>query len=261
MAAVDKALKNGSLNGKEHSKEEIAELKRSGVYKERYSQFIQMPMWDSEVCLDAFVGAWKEKFANEVCSKCSRKLALHGFEAAFALQKTRICDILDVQDHNIKLRPKPGSRHDLQRWRSSRGAHVEVFHGPSKHFANLDSNWRLFQALQMEGIARYNAERREENLQAVGPDGDESARAATRVPHFLPWLHRERNRLSQAVGRASVPYPHESTERPKDNGERFLMEYAFEQADRKKNVLSWPDTPRPSVTSSLHVAAHALHAY
>ena len=66
-------------------------------------------------------------------------MALSGFVAAFALQLQRIPDLIDMADHNVELRPKPGSKHTLRRWRSTRGAKVEVIHGPSKRFANQDS--------------------------------------------------------------------------------------------------------------------------
>ena len=84
----------------------------------------------------------------------------------------------------------------------------------------------------MEGYVRMNAERREEAKQLVGPDGDDSARAATRVPHFRPWLLQERNRLALAAGHP-LPYPDECAHLPPDNGELFLMEYAYAQAARR----------------------------
>ena len=55
------------------------------------------------------------------------------------MQLQRIPDLIDMADHNVELRPKPGSKHTLRRWRSTRGAKVEVIHGQSKRFANQDS--------------------------------------------------------------------------------------------------------------------------
>jgi len=86
----------------------------------------------------------------------------------------------------------------------------------------------------MEGTTRYNARRREEAKQQVGAGGDDSARAATSVPHFRPWVWRERNRLASQAG-LPQPYPKVGTTRPTDNGERFFMEYAFEQATRRRD--------------------------
>ena len=42
--AVDRALRNGTLNGKEHEPEDIQELKDSGVYMRRYRKFIRRPL-------------------------------------------------------------------------------------------------------------------------------------------------------------------------------------------------------------------------
>ena len=75
----------------------------------------------------------------------------------------------------------------------------EIYHVSSKHHSNLGTNWRTFQAQQMEGLCRFNAERGEENRQSVGADGDDSTRVETRVPHYRPWLQRERNNLALAA--------------------------------------------------------------
>ena len=166
-------------------------------------------------------------------AKTQLPVKLPDFDDALALQLTRVPDIVDKVDHNYEIRPKPGSKHKLRRWRSSRGAKVEIYHGQSKHYGNLGTNWRTFQAQQMEGAARFNADRGEENKQSVGVDGDASTRAETRVPHYRPWLQRERNRLAVAAG-FEPPYPEVPFERPADNGERFYVEYAFEQEERRK---------------------------
>ena len=92
-----------------------------------------------------------------------------------------------------------------------------------------------------EGASRYNADRREDALQAVGPDGDDSARAATQARHYRTWLFRERNVLASDAG-FPVPYPLMALERAADNGERFYLEYFFEQEERNRNVPC--DAPR-----------------
>ena len=232
ISDVEEALSDRTLNGHEHTPAEIDELKKSGVFWDRYCEYTRKTMHKRVSTMVKKARAWETKYANADDPKSSRKMALSGFAAAFALQLERIGDLIDMADHNVELRPKPGSKHKLRRYRSTRGAKVEVIHGPSKRFANQDSVWRLFQALHMEGYVRMNAERREEAKQLVGPDGDDSARAATRVPHFRPWLLQERNRLALAAGHP-LPYPDECVHLPPDNGELFLMEYAYAQAARR----------------------------
>ena len=70
-----------------------------------------------------------------------------------------------MRDHNHELRPKPGSTHSLRSWRSSRGAKIEVFHDPSKHFGKLGMETKPFQAVPMGGATRFNARRIEEAKQ------------------------------------------------------------------------------------------------
>ena len=233
MAEVDEALKDGSLNGKKHTQAEIGELKDSGLYYDRYAEYCRKSV-RGKAALEQRAAAWKRDHVDKVDEKTGFIMALKPFERTFKTQLNRIDDIIDVEEHAIQLRPKPGSKHNLKRWRSTRGAKVESFHNSSKHFANLGTKWKTFQALQLEGACRFNADRREDSKQIVG-DGDVSARAETRVAHYRPWLRRERNRLALAAG-FDLPFPEDGLERPEDTGELFYMEYAFEQARRKANL-------------------------
>ena len=83
----------------------------------------------------------------------------------------------------------------------------------------------------MEGVCRDNVDRREDAKQFIGEDGDESARALTRVAHYRPWVRRERNILAEKAGQPQ-PYPVDGKVRPADNGERFYYEYHLAQQKR-----------------------------
>ena len=231
---VEAALRDGTLNGTRHSDAAIAEMEKNGVFWSRYSEFIRKYVHKSSGTIEKNLREWVEKYADIVDPRNGRKLGMNGLREAVKLQLEKAKFLVDVEDHNVELRPKPGSKHSLTRWRSSRGAKVEIYHGSSKYFANQGTNHETFQALQMEGTTRYNARRREEAKQQVGAGGDDSARAATSVPHFRPWVWRERNRLASQAG-LPQPYPKVGTTRPTDNGERFFMEYAFEQATRRRD--------------------------
>ena len=188
MTHVETALRDGTLNGTAHSDAAIAEMKKNGAFWSRYSVFIWKYVHKSSETIEQKLREWVAKYADIVDPRNDRKLGMNGLCEAVKLQLEKAKFLVDVEDHNVELRPKPGSKHSLTRWRSSRGAKVEIYHGSSKYFANQGTNHETFQALQMEGTTRYNARRREEAKQQVGAGGDDSARAATSVPHFRPWV-------------------------------------------------------------------------
>ena len=236
IIAVEDALENGTLDGtnkgKGHSPEETKAMKDSGKFYRLYVVYIRKTVRPASVIRRKMV-EWKAKYTDAVDPKIGLPLATPGFDDQFERCLGLVEHLVDVAgvDSNYAERPKPGSKHTLTRWRSSRGAKVETFHLASRHYANLGTNARATQALQMEGFCRDNADRREDAKQFVGEDGDESARALTRVAHYRPWVRRERNILAEKAGQPQ-PYPEDGKVRPADNGERFYYEYHLEQEKR-----------------------------
>ena len=236
IIAVEDALENGTLDGtnkgKGHSPEETKAMKDSGKFYRLYVVYIRKTVRPASVIRRKMV-EWKAKYTDAVDPKIGLPLATPGFDDQFERCLGLVEHLVDVAgvDSNYAERPKPGSKHTLTRWRSSRGAKVETFHLASRHYANLGTNARATQALQMEGVCRDNADRREDAKQFVGEDGDESARALTRVAHYRPWVRRERNILAEKAGQPQ-PYPEDGKVRPADNGERFYYEYHLEQEKR-----------------------------
>ena len=141
----------------------------------------------------------------------------------------------------MELRPELGSKPSLTRWRSSRGAKVEIYHGSSRYFANQfvnqGTNHGTFQILKMVGTARLNAGPCEEAKQQAG-----ATTTTARVPHLrraaLPAVGCGGSATaSGAEPRLPQPHPYVGTTRPTNNGERSFMGYAFEQATPpKKNT-------------------------
>ena len=168
IAAVETALRDGTLNGTVHSAAVIDEMKTSGVFWSRYSEFIRKYVHTSSGTIEKMLREWLMKYADIVDPCTNRKLGMNGLREATQLQLEKAKHLVDVEDHNVELRPKPGSKHRLTRWRSSRGAKVEIYHGSSKYFANQGTNHETLQALQMDGTTRFNARRREEAKQQVG---------------------------------------------------------------------------------------------
>jgi hypothetical protein len=179
------------------------------------------------------VTEWADRFGSRVDPKFGHTLAKSGFGEDLERELKLAEFLVDLEDHNIEVRPKPNSKHNLPSFCSSRGGKVEIFHNPANHFANLGCRAKLYQALQMEGTTRHNADRREDAKQQVGPDGDNSARKATSVAHYRPWVRVECNKLAVAAGHAQ-PYPEDGCVRPVDNDERFFFEYAVQQEEREK---------------------------
>ena len=162
-------------------------------------------------------------------------LARDEFSETLRRELNLVIHIVDLQEHTIIVRPPPGSKFQAPSYRSSRGEKVEIGHAQLKHFANLGMRPKLFQALTMEGIVRDNADRREAAKRFVDDDGDTSSMKITTAPrHHRPWLRRERNVLADEAG-FQIPYPDDGFKPPEDNGERFLMEYAYQQAKRRRS--------------------------
>ena len=162
-------------------------------------------------------------------------LARDEFSETLRRELNLVIHIVDLQEHTIVVRPPPGSKFQAPSYRSSRGEKVEIGHAQLKHFANLGMRPKLFQALTMEGIVRDNADRREAAKRFVDDDGDTSSMKITTPPrHHRPWLRRERNELADEAG-FQIPYPDDGFKPPEDNGERFLMEYAYQQAKRRRS--------------------------
>lgn len=67
MADVEAALHDGTLNGKTHSEPDIIEMKQSGVFRKRYSKYIENSTFSPGVIRHK-VGTWADKYLGKVLS-------------------------------------------------------------------------------------------------------------------------------------------------------------------------------------------------
>ncbi|KAK3280129.1 hypothetical protein CYMTET_12019 [Cymbomonas tetramitiformis] len=116
-------------------------------------------------------------------------------------QSERVGDIVDIgDDHYVKKRSPPGSKHGLQEWMCVRGGKVESLHTEKGHFANQGMNPFLAQALTIEGIIQFTMNKQRE----VWYDAHQATNPV--VEHYKPWLRLEANHLAQVVA-LPTPYP------------------------------------------------------
>ena len=126
-------------------------------------------------------------------------------------------DIVDVCNYYFQKRSKPRQTHNLTTFKCDRGEQVEVARAVLKHFANPGMAPMLAQALTMEGVATYNADR----LKVAAYDNFESD--SCEVVHYKPWLQIDINELCDRLGLPSR-YPAVRMPEP-DTGEQFLWDY------------------------------------
>ena len=72
------------------------------------------------------VTSWALEYALRVDPSKGYTLARDEFQSVLDHELKLVEFLIDLQDHNIQVRPKPGSTHSLCTYRSSRGAKVEV---------------------------------------------------------------------------------------------------------------------------------------
>ena len=63
--AVDRALANGTLNDKKHTPEEIADLKCSGVWHDRYSKYLNNDTYMPDDIQDG-AKEWAKEYFEQV---------------------------------------------------------------------------------------------------------------------------------------------------------------------------------------------------
>ena len=65
--ALDRALRDGTLNNKTHTDCEIQELKDSGVYAKRYNAYFDRDMYHVED-IEEGIKEWAQEYLEKVCS-------------------------------------------------------------------------------------------------------------------------------------------------------------------------------------------------
>eukprot|EP00854_Cymbomonas_tetramitiformis_P025627 gene25627-31335_t len=197
-----------------------------GVFRRRYRKFIRhytRRAGDIQRKLEEWHRKWSGCFDPEI----GEELFTRGTDDAVRQQLQRIHDIVDIADnHYVKRRSPPKSKHGLQEWTCVRGGKVESLHTEEGHFANQGMHPMLAQALTIEGLVQFTMDKERE----VWYDAHQVATPA--VGHYKPWLQVEANHLAELVS-LPKPYP-EQVGIGEDNGEVFLYDYFLQQQEREQ---------------------------
>ena len=247
-----KALKNGTMSptGKKYTSEEIAGLKTSKLFRERYAKYLRKVIHqpatiqqnlDDWFCKYKVTSSDPENKPAEGRLDPIRMFPLFTVDTKPAVEACKdkaqyLSDPLPLEDMYDKILPNPNSAHQLTEFLSKRGeSKLEAFHDRLAHFANCGMRDRLADNLNLAGTARFNmAIRQKRSLMTTKNTSNQNmllvldrktmpASWEKVVPYFN---HSELwyvNRLAQSIG---LPYPFPKAEvLPRDNGERFFSQY------------------------------------
>ena len=236
MAKVERALRDGSLNGKQHTALEIEELRASGKFGKRYGKFIGRITYSAETIRERIYGfdddddnSWVARWLGSVDPRTGDVLGTRATEKALANCMKNIEYIVDTDRHLMPLKKLPYQKHDLVVQKSTRGEKSETLHSVLGHFANPGTRPLFAQLLQQEGIVSMNMR---QDAQLAFQRGEQTS---PDVEHYEPWLMNKANALADA---AMMPRPYKDVKTVgKDNGERFLWDYYQEQLEREKHVV------------------------
>jgi len=249
------ALKNGTLSrtGKKYSSEEISDMKRSRVFRDRHAKYLRKQIHEKETvvqALDDWFCRHKVTSSDPVNRPAGGRLDPTRLEPLFTSdtknavdcckdKAEHLSDPLPMQDMYDIIPPNPNSTHQLSECLSKRGeSKLEAFHDRFAHFANCGMRDSLADNLNLAGTARYNlAIRHKRSLVSVSgnekrvekgvlSDPEQRKKVPSGWDRVVPCFNHSElaciNQLANAVG-CGHPFPHAET-LPPDNGERFFSE-------------------------------------
>jgi len=251
------ALKNGTLSrtGKKYSSDEISDMKRSSMFRERYSKYLRKKLHQPETIsqmLDDWFCRYKVTSSDPVNNPARGRLDPDRLEPLFTVDtkpaiencKGNACylsDALPINEMYHHILPNPNSSHQLTEYLSLRGeSKLEAFHDRFAHFANCGMRNSLADNLNLAGTARYNlAIRHKRSLAVTSQNPHEKAMLSSnanpnrrkKIPagweKVVPFFNHSElwhiNKMAAAVG-CGYPFPMAEA-LPEDNGERFFSEY------------------------------------
>jgi len=257
------ALKDGSLSrrGRKYTSEEISEMKRTRVFRDRYKKYLRKQLHGESTmiqCLDDWFCRYKVTTTDPLRPAGGRldpirMQTLFTPDTKGAIENCKdkakyLSDALPFEDMYAKILPSPNSKHKLTECLSKRGeSKLESFHDRFAHFANCGMRNTLADNLNLAGTARHNLAIRHkrslvsgENTIEKGTSVDPETRKKIPVgwEQVVPYFNHSElwyiNNLAAAVG-CTHPSPHAEVLQP-DNGERFFSEYMTVTTPTLKNV-------------------------
>jgi len=243
---VLKALKNGTLSGTKHTDDDIADLRASKAFRQRYDRYLRKEIRQPMV-LQQMLDDWFDRFK---CSSSNATRPARGRldpitgETLFTPEtkeavmncKEKACHLQDPLPLSQMYRvipPGPNSTHGLNEYLSRRGeSSLESFHLMLAHFGNCGMRTSLADNLNLTGTARHNLAIRHKIL--LTTENTDRVRRSKKMPAAFEdtvsfFNHTELQHINQmalAVGLSQSDLPFQNVEPlPKDNGERFFSEY------------------------------------
>jgi hypothetical protein len=238
-------LKNGSLNGKLFTDDDIAELKSTRYFRQRHGKHLRKEIRPPNIMrnnLDQWFARFKCSASdNSPLPALGRPDPISG-DSLFTNETkdaVRNCkekcqylqDPLPLDQMYDVIRPNPNSPHGLNEYMSRRGeSNLESFHLMLAHFGNTGMRESLADNLNLTGTARYNLHVRFK-LELTKCDRA-NVRDRAKIPAgwetVLEYFNHTElafiNQLATKAGLSVVPFP-QAEALPPDNGERFFSEY------------------------------------
>ena len=166
------ALKNGTLSRskKKCASQEIAELKRSRLFRDRHAKHLRKKL-HKEATVIQMLDDWFCRYkvtSSDPSRPAQGRLDPTRFEPLFtadtklAIENCKdkakyLSDALPLEEMYEKILPNPNSPHQLTEYLSKRGeSKLEAFHDRFAHFANCGMRNSLADNLNLAGTARHN---------------------------------------------------------------------------------------------------------
>ena len=234
------ALKGGSLSGMEYTDLDIAALKSTRVYHQRYSKYLRKEIRPTETLREKLDDWWHRfKCSASPDSRPARgrldpttQLSLFTQETKDAMKNCRdkaqyLQDPLPLEEMYYAIKPNPNSAHGLTEYLSRRGeSTLESFHLLLAHFGNCGMRSTLADNLNLTGTARYNLAIRQKLRLNERNEPRRSKMPAAWETVVAFFNHSELRWVNDLAVDAGCPPLFEDVERlGEDNGERFFSEY------------------------------------
>ena len=286
------ALKEGKLsaNGHKYSTSEIADLKASRVFQDRYSKYLRKQLYPPQTIvqnLDDWFCKYKLTSSDPDTRPARgrldpvRMVSLFTADTRDAVENCKkkaqhLEDPLPLNQMYDEVPPHPNSKHQLTEFLSKRGeSKLEAFHDRLAHFGNCGMRDTLADNLNLAVTARYNLAIRHkrllltpENTEAENPiewmENRKKTPAAWEkvVPYFNHSELSYVNRMAITVG-CTPPFP-SAEPLPPDNGEKFFSQYmtTLKQIGRKRGeegkclceLCEWSTTTGVGMVSPTNIA-------
>ena len=245
-------LKDGRLSGKKYSDDDIAELKSTKYFRQRYSRYLRKEIRSPNVIREKL----DEWFVRFKCTSTEGSLPAGGRhdpitkEALFTSEtKTAVLncketcqylqDPLTLEEMCDVIPANPNSPHGMKEYLSRRGeSNLEAFHLMLAHFGNTGMRESLADNLNLTSTAHYNLKiRHKQSLTGSLTDENTPKKIPAAWETVVSYFNHSEltyiNTLAAAV-RLVAPFPN-AEKLPADNGERFFSEY-----------LSWIKAVKPT---------------